>query len=161
MNAWDDVTGAQLDPNGVREARQEEMNFFREMKAYDRCRTSSVTEEGGKLIDVRWIDTNKGDWEHPNYRSRLVGREYNTYKDDSLYAATPPLEALRIIISHAATIRRSAGRGHGHGREEKRELMINDVSLAYFYAPATRSLFIELPKEDGEAQEGEVGRLDV
>ena len=42
-----------------------------------------------------------------------------------------------------------------------RELMINDVSRAYFYAPATRSLFIELPDEDDEAQEGEVGRLNV
>ena len=42
-----------------------------------------------------------------------------------------------------------------------RELMINDVSRAYFYAPATRSLFIVLPAEDGDAQEGEVGRLNV
>lgn len=39
--------------------------------------------------------------------------------------------------------------------------MVNDVSRAYFYAPATRSLFIELPDEDDEAQEGEVGRLNV
>ena len=39
--------------------------------------------------------------------------------------------------------------------------MVNDVSRAYFYAPATRNLFIELPREDDEAQEGEVGRLNV
>ena len=54
---------------------------------------------------MRWIVTNKGDWGDPNYRSRLVGREFNTSKDDSLYAATPPIEALRIIVSHAATIK--------------------------------------------------------
>jgi hypothetical protein len=39
--------------------------------------------------------------------------------------------------------------------------MINDVSRAYFYAPATRSLFVELPAEDGSAKPGEVGRLNV
>ena len=39
--------------------------------------------------------------------------------------------------------------------------MVNDVSRAYFYAPATRSLFVELPSEDEEADMGEVGRLNV
>ena len=39
--------------------------------------------------------------------------------------------------------------------------MVNDVSWAYFYAPATRNLFIELPTEDDEAHAGEVGRLNV
>ena len=68
-------------------------------------------EEKGKLIDVRWIDTNKGDTANPNSRSRLVGREFNTYRDDAIYAATPPLEALRLIISHAAVIRHGGGHG--------------------------------------------------
>ena len=133
------------------------MEFFREMKAYTRCPRSKIAEVGGKLIDVRWIDVNKGDCENPLYRSRLVGREFNTHKDDSLYAATPPLEALRIIISNAATI----DRGGGQGRERRKELMVNDVSRAYFYAPATRNIFIELPDEDEYAQEGEVGWLNV
>ena len=80
-----------------------------------------------------------------------MGREFNTSEDDSLYAATPPIEALRIIVSHAATIN---GRGKsGHKGDRRRELMINDVSRAYFYAPATRSLFIELPMEDKEAKD--------
>ena len=130
----------------------EDMIFFRNMKAYDRCPISRVAEDKGKLIDVGWIDTNKGDWGHPIYCSRLVGCEYNTYKDASLYAGTPPLEALRIIIRHAATIRRGAGHGRGHVREERGELMMHDVIRAYIYAPATRSIFIELPKEDGGAR---------
>ena len=125
------------------------------MNAYTRCPRSKVSEEGGKLIDTRWIDINKGDSECTNYCSRLVGREYNTYKDDSLYAETPPLEALRMILSHAATVR---GNNPMAGY---RELMINDVSRAYFYAPATRSLFVELPEEDLEAKHYEVGRLNV
>jgi len=148
--AWDDVSGAQLEPGKVREARAEGMQFFRELNAYTKCPRSKIAEVGGKLIDVRWIDVNKGDYEDPVYRSRLVGREYNTHKDDSLYAATPPLEALRIIISNAATIERGGERG----RERRRELMVNDVSRAYFYAPATRDIFIELPSEDEESSRG-------
>ena len=95
--------------------------------------------EEGKLIDTRWIYVNKGDEENPNYRTRLVGREFNTYKDDTLYAATPPLEALRAIVSQAAT-RTNNGK--------LQELMVNGISRAYFYAPAKRSLFIDLPAED-------------
>ena len=87
------------------------MEFFRKMIAYTRCPRVCINAEDGKLIDVRWIDTNKGDTANPNHRSRVVGREFNTYRDDALYAATPPLEALRLIISHAATIRRGGGHG--------------------------------------------------
>ena len=49
----------------------------------------------------------------------------------------------------------------GRGRDRRREPMVNDVSRAYFYAPATRNLFFELPKDDYEAHEGEVGMLNV
>ena len=37
--------------------------------------------------------------------------------------------------------------------------MVNDVRRAYVYAKQQRSVFINLPKEDDEAQEGEVGQL--
>ena len=46
---------------------------------------------GGKLVGTTWLDVSKGDMAAPNYRSRRVGREFNTHKDDSLYAATPSL----------------------------------------------------------------------
>ena len=57
----------------------------------------------GKIISVRWVDVNKGDALDTNYRSRLVGREFNIERDDALCASTPPLEALRLIVSYAAT----------------------------------------------------------
>ena len=52
--------------------------------------------EGYKLVDTRWIDTDKGDEAKPNYRSRLVGKEYNNGPDEGvicLNASTrgPPL----------------------------------------------------------------------
>ena len=101
---------------------------------------------------MMWSDVIKGDAEHPSYWSRLVGREFNTHNDDSLYAATPPLESLRAIVIHAATRTKSG---------KCRELMVNDVIRAYFYAPSKRLFFIELPPEDGEAKPGEVGSLNV
>ena len=52
-------------------------------------------------------------------------------------------------------------RDEGDDEYDPKELMVNDVSRAYFYAPVKRSLFIELPSEDKEAKEGEVGRLNV
>ena len=81
----------------------------------------------------------KGDATDTNYRSRLVGREFNVGRDDALYAATPPLEALRVVISHAATHSRGGAR---------RSVMVNDVRRAYFYAKIQRDVYIELPQED-------------
>ena len=69
-----------------------------------------------------------------------------------LYAATPPLEALRIIISHAATF-------PDEGPE--RVIMINDVRRAYLYAKMTRDVFIELPKEDPKYGTGLLGKLKL
>ncbi len=69
----------------------------------------------------------------------MVGREFNVGRDDALYAATPPLEALRVVISHAAT--------HSRGRA-RRSVMVNDVRRAYFYAKIQRDVYIELPEED-------------
>ena len=40
-----------------------------------------------------------------------------------------------------------------------REIMINDVSRAYFYAEATRCMYIELPDEDPKADASMLGRL--
>ena len=42
----------------------------------------------------------------------------DTERDDALHAATPPLEALRSVIGHAATCPE-----HGHGQM----VMVNDV----------------------------------
>ena len=97
------------------------------------CTTKVSNQEciegtGNKLIAVKWIDRNKQDAQNPLYKSRLVGKAFNTYNDITSYAATPPLEALRLIISLAATY--------------KNEIMTNDVSRAYFYAPVKEGQYI-------------------
>ena len=84
-----------------------------------------IKQVGGKIVSVKWLYTNKGDRGFPNYRSRLVAREYNGSKDDTLDASTPPLEALRMIVSHAHTIDPAKP-------QDRREIMVNDVRRAYF-----------------------------
>ena len=92
---------------------------------------------------------NKGDVEKPNYRSRFVAREINTHKRDDPFAATPPLEALKLIMTMCA----SGNKGE--------ILMINDVSRAFFHAKATRDVYVQLPDEDTVAgEEGMCGKLN-
>ena len=76
--------------------------------------------------------------------------------DDTFSAATPPLEALRLIVSRAATAVDDQSAG-----DIVRELMVNDVSRAYFYAKATRCIYIELPEEDIDGNPNEIGRLEL
>ena len=86
-------------------------------------------------------------------RSRVVGKEFNTYNDVTLYAATPPLEALRLILHLAAT-------NQPNGKHLK--LMTNDVSHGYFYAPIKpgHNIYVQLPPEDkGPGEEDMCGRL--
>jgi hypothetical protein len=146
--ACDDVSGAWLDPKLVHEGRAVEMELFRSMGVYDHVPRSEQQSTGGKIIGTKWIDVNKGDFDNPRIRCRLVGKEFRTGPDDALYASTPPLEALRMVLSRAATVGGS-----------EREIMVNDVSRAYFYAKMTRPLYIEISKEDPKASPELLGRL--
>ena len=104
--AIDDVSGAPLDPVKVKAARQEEIDYIRKMGLYVKVPITECFEKTGKKpIGVRWIDVNKQDANNPLYRSRLVGKDFNTHNDMSLYAATPPIEALRLILHIASTNR--------------------------------------------------------
>ena len=81
--AWDDVSGATLDPKEVRRAREEEIQYVRTMKFYDKVPIEQCYAKIGRApISTRWIDINKGDQSNPNYRSRLVAREINTHRRD-------------------------------------------------------------------------------
>ena len=152
--AKDDVTGTVLVPELVRLARAEEMSYFKKLGVYDVVPRSDALRTGGKVIGTRWVDVNKGDSTNPNCRSRLVGREFNVGRDDTLYAATPPLEALRLILSHA-------GMWIPGRNGERKAVMINDVRRAYFYARATRDLYIEIPREDPDAGPNVLGKLKL
>ena len=82
--AVDDVSGAYLDPDAVREGREIEMGFFKTMGVYDYVPRSEQATTGGKIIATKWIDVNTGDLSNPGIRCRLVGKEFRTGPDDAL-----------------------------------------------------------------------------
>ncbi len=149
---YDDVHGGELDKGLATAARRTEIKFFKTMGVYTKVRR----EAWMRVISTRWIDTNKGDSASPNYRARLVGRELNLCKRDDLFAATPPLESLRMILSICAS------RQDAQKAEDRFVVMRNDVRRAYFYAPTTRPIFITIPAEDREpGDEDMVGQLNL
>jgi len=156
--AWDDVSGVKLDPVKVKEARREEIGYFKKKGVYVKITRKEAQEKGYKIVKVRWIDINKGDEKHPVYRSRLVAKEFkdDNGQDDNLFAGTPPLEALKMIMSDAATSRA--------GRTGVRSVLIADVSRAFFEAKARRKLCVELVDEDkteDDKAEDKVGLLEL
>ena len=83
---WDDISGKYLDPAGVRTARAAEVEYYNKMGVYIKVPTSEcIAKTGQKPIGVRWVDIDKGDRGRPNYRSRLVAKQYRQKRDDDLY----------------------------------------------------------------------------
>ena len=108
---------------------------------------SKATQLKAKVITVRWIDISKGDNVNENYRSRLVAREIEMSNRPDLFAATPPLEALQVVAFMLT------------GSNGGEKIMANDVSRAFFCAPARRQLFVEPPEEDKDHRDM-VGELN-
>ena len=135
----DDVNGGNaLDKDKVIAARRFEMQFFKKMGVFEKVDRKEVRSSGGKIITTKWVDTDKG---HGGYRSRLVGRELKRDKRLDLYAPTPPLETLKLLVAYCAK---------SQGTPKPKRIGIFDVSRAYFYAPCQRPIFIEIPDEDWE-----------
>ena len=61
----------------------------------------------------------------------MVAKEFNNKKCDDLFAGTPPVEAMRAIISMAAS------------RATPKTLMTVDVSRAYMYAKCRNEMYVE------------------
>ena len=68
------MSGAQLVPGLVVEARKVELDVFNYMTVYRRVTRQEMMAFQGETIQTMWIDVNKGDSERPVYRSRLVGK---------------------------------------------------------------------------------------
>ena len=77
QQAWDDVSGTDLDSGIVRTAGAEEMRYIKKTDLYTKVPRSKAQGFGKKIIAVRWGDANKGDTENANYRSRLVAKASN------------------------------------------------------------------------------------
>ena len=93
-----------------------------------------LRETGKAPIKTRWAETDQGQPGKPNVRARWVAKEYKTHARPELYASTPPLETLKVVLSEIST-------------GDREVLALVGVRRAYFYAPA-RKVFVELPPED-------------
>ena len=152
----DEVSGEVLPNDGVKQARQEEI---KELKKHDVYKKVPIEEcwacTGQDPIKVKWVDVNKGDKVHPEYRSRLVAKEIKTDKRIDLFAATPPLEGKKLLIALAVT----RGVGYEEGdKEGGMKLDFIDIRRAFFQALAKRNVYVELPEED--SQPGMCGKLN-
>ena len=87
-----------------------------------------------KVITTKWIDVNQGDEATPNVRLRLVGRELKLDNPLDLFAATPPLESLRVICPICA---------NNQAGTRPYRMMAADVRRAYFYAKVSRPVYIQ------------------
>jgi hypothetical protein len=114
---------------------------MKEWKVWDVVPISECWKVTGRApLQSKWVDVNKGDFARPVVRSRFVAKEFADKRSDEFFAATPPLEALRMILSHAATGRRS-GRGG-------RRVLVIDARKVHLHAIAERAVYIALPPEE-------------
>ena len=143
-----------MDPKGVMEARAKELQYLRDHGVYEYATVAEAKATSGKPpLRLKWIDSNKGDTEHPNYRSRLVCTEVRRKGTMPISSATLPLEAIRVVVAKLSSEDPST-------KKDPLKAMLVDVSRAHFYAPAVRDVFIELPREDPRYGDGVTcGRL--
>ena len=108
----DATKGLPLDESLCRAVRKKKSDDFSNKGVLEvRTVNEARTTMGRARISVRWVEVNKGDDQTPNIRSRLVAREIRTAGQDAIFAQTPPLESLRMVLSMATT-KFEGGKGH-------------------------------------------------
>lgn len=150
---WDDITGESLDVRLVKAARTEEIEYMNQIGAWRPVLRSEVMARNpeAKIVGTRWVQVNKGCKEKPDVRCRLVAQEFAHDKRDDLFAGTPPLAAARYVLSDCMSRGRSSF---------KRSVMVLDVKKAFLHGKMERELYIELPVEDPQRDNGQyIGRL--
>ena len=150
----DDMTGQLLKDELVLKARAIELEYFNSKGVWRKVpRYNARAATGRPPVTVRWVDTNKGDEIHPNYRSRLVARQMKVMdpSGQSFFAPAPPLEALRTVLSLAMT-RVGVHKPDWEPTSPNRtQVSLVDVKRAYFNAvidPRDKPTFVDLPAED-------------
>ena len=77
-----------------------------------------------------------------------MAREITTHNREDLFAASPPLDAMKTILYMTAT----ANKGE--------VFMINGISRVFFHAQVKRAVFVQLAKEvPNDGEEGMCGKL--
>ena len=134
---YDTVTGVELDSTKVQEAMREEVAAMEKMGVWRRVNPKEMRHDT-KVVPTKWVLVNKGDADHVEIRARLVACEVKgaAESEPTLFAATPPLDALRCLISLAASRRGEV-------------LDFVDIRKAHLNGRARREIYVKLPKEAG------------
>ena len=74
-------------------------------------------------------------------------QEFRRKWEDAIFAGTPPLEALRILIALAAK---------GIDDPDPTCMLLLDIKKAHFYAPCKQRKFVRLPPEDPKSLDPEI-----
>ena len=130
-SVYDIYTGLKLDEGQVKAGRETEVKRMLEFEVCDEV--SEEQARGKRIWNSAWLDSQK----RPGLeRSRLVVNPVRgACKREDVFAATPPLPAMRFILSRAAS------RGHG------RCLGLWDASVAFFHAAIEEEVFVRPPKK--------------
>ena len=141
---YDELTGRILKYEKVIAARMDEIKALNDMGVWEVVPLSECSRRTQKKpIRGRWVDVNKGDDDVEVYRSRYVAMELKSQHGgagrEGLFAAMPPLEGMRLSLSHVAS---------RQGHETQYKLMFIDISKAYLHAEVlSDDIYVELPRE--------------
>lgn len=132
---YDIYTGDRLEREQVLEARKLEVQRMLDFQVF--VEVDEKQASGHRVWSAGWLDHLK----KPGLvRSRLVAKQVRGEKRTDVFAGTPPLSAMRYVISRAAS------------RGRHRCLATYDVSVAFFHAPLHETVFIRPPmnlRKDG------------
>ena len=140
----------------VAKGREAEMDFLqKDLGAWSYDKIENCVRETGKQ-PMTWVDINKGDDMRPNVRCRLCVQETKRRSPMDIvdtFSATPPYEALRLMVSMTMTPRNIEEANH--------VLLFVDITRAHPHCLMTRKLWIKLPSEDPRSnEEGVCGLLE-
>ena len=137
---FDEYTGDKLPAELFQKAIVDEIDYFARI-VWDIVTPEDIKQDPqAVLVGGRWVLCNKGNATQPKVRARHVANEVNHYDDAQYFAATPPLESIRLLLSKFA--QRSKA-------NPNLKLGFLDVTKAYFHASPTRSVYVRVPKRTG------------
>ena len=138
--------GGDLDPEQVRQGREEEMNYMvKTLKMFEFGSWDDATSGTSKMPKTtKWVDRAKKDDSGKMFvRCRLVARDFKPKHEGSrnvLFAAMPPLEAKKALFAFVAGMREKR-RAQGH---DEVKLMFVDVKKAHLNAKCDEEEWVEL-----------------
>ena len=138
LQAFDDVTGEEIDVEGVKRARQEEIDYIEDKGIWETVPVSLCWEKLGRPpTSGKWVDVKK----ELGVRSRYVARDFKPKGEGpraEIFASMPPLEAKKILFSRAAS---------QVGGQKIKKLLFVDIKKAHMCAVCQDWALVELPDE--------------